>query len=300
MTDHGLTGKAFNDFARGLLDAGLSRIPHETPLTRPAFRGTAEEHMALLSEAEAVLRALSRDPRIEKISSPLLLHPDLHKRNIFVDPEKPTKITAVIDWQSTSLDPALLYFNEVPDLCEHPKGIAHDAMDSYDGVQDQTPEEAEREDRLRKEVAILRAAWELRLKASSPRLHAAQTLEHALIRPFRYCSTAWQQGICGFRSDLIDLSQGWAALGLPGSCAYQPTEEELAKHNAQWEDFEMALNLEKGLMNMLSTDEEGFVPTDNWDVVKEASDALFEKWLADADADGMGRDRAKQLWPFDH
>lgn len=256
--------------------------------------------MALLSEAEVVLQALSRDQRIEKVSSPLLFHPDLHKRNIFVDPDEPTKITAIIDWQSTCLDPALLYFNGVPDLCEHPKGIAHDAMDSYDGVQDQTAEEVEREHRLRKEVAILRAAWELRLEASCPRLYAANTLDHALLRPFRYCSTTWQQGICGFRSDLIDLSHQWAALGLTRPCPYHPAEEQLAKHNAQWVDFEMALNLEKGLMNILSTDEEGFVPTDNWDVVKEASDALFEQWLAHADADEMGRDKAKQLWPYDH
>ncbi|KAG6356702.1 hypothetical protein INS49_014576 [Diaporthe citri] len=127
--------KTFNDFTRGLLDAGNSRIPDEILPTRPAFRGTAEEHVALLSEAEAVLQALSRDPRIEKISSPLLLHPDSQKRNIFVDPDEPTKITAVIDWQSTCLDPGLLYSNEMPDLCEHPKGIAHDAMDSCDGFQ---------------------------------------------------------------------------------------------------------------------------------------------------------------------
>lgn len=258
--------------------------------------------MVLLSKAEGVLQALSRDSRIEKISSPLLLHPDLHKRNIFVDPDDPTKITAIIDWQSTCLDPALLYFSEVPDLCEHPRGVAHDALDSYNVSQGQSPEEAEAEDTLRKEVAILRAAWEfsLRLEASSPRLHAAQTLDHTLIRPFRYCSTTWQHGICGFRSDLMSLSQEWATLGLPGSCPYQPTEEELAKHTTQWEDFESELNLKKGLMNILFTDEEGFVHADNWDVVKEASDALFEKWLSDADADEMGLEKAKQLWPFDH
>ncbi|KAI3394042.1 hypothetical protein diail_3307, partial [Diaporthe ilicicola] len=269
--------KTINDFTRGLLDTGISRIPDETPLTRPAFRGTVEEHVALLSEAEAVIQVLSRDPRIEEISSPILLHPDLHKRNIFVDPDEPTKITAIIDWQSTCLDPALLYFNEVPDLCQHPRGIAYDAMDSYKGTHDQTPEEAEKEDTLRKEVAILRATWDFSLEAASPKLHAAQTLEHALIRPFRHCSTTWQHGICGFRSDLINLSQGWADLGLSGSCPYQPTKEELAKHTTQWEDFEAALNLERGLINILSTDEEGFVHADNWDVVKEASKALLEK-----------------------
>jgi hypothetical protein len=300
VTDHGPTGRTFDNFTHGLLDAGISRVPDKTPPTRPAFRGAVEEHLALLSKAEAVLQALSRDPRIEDISSPLLLHPDLHKRNIFVDPEDPTKITAIIDWQSTCLDPALLYFNEVPDLCEHPRGIAHDAMDSYDCGPDRTPEDAEREDRLRKEVAILWAAWELRLEASSPKLHAAQTLDHSLLRPFRYSSTTWQQGICGFRSDLISLYQEWAALSLPGSCPYQPAEEELVKHTTQWEDFEMELELRKGMMHILSTDEEGFVHADNWDAVKEVSDALFEKWMADADEDEMGREKAKQLWPFDY
>lgn len=276
------------EYTSGLLDAGISRITDETSPTRPAFRGTAEEHVMLLSKAEAVLEALSRDFRIEKIFSPLLLHPDLHKWNIFVDPDDPTKITAIIDWQSTCLDPALLYFNEVPDLCEHPRGIAHDVLDKYDVAQDQSPEEVELEDRLRKEVAILRAAWEFKLEASSPRLRAAQTQDQTIIRPFRHCCTTRQQGICGFYSDLLSLSQEWVALGLPGSCPYQPTEEELAKQTARWEAFESELNLKKGLMNFLFTDKESFVHADNWNNVKEVSDALSEKWVSDADADGMG------------
>lgn len=78
--------------------------------------------MELLTRGAVVLEALSRDPRIEKVSAPLLLHPDLHKRNIFVDPDNLTKITAVIDWQSTCLDPALFYFQEIPDICSDNTG----------------------------------------------------------------------------------------------------------------------------------------------------------------------------------
>ncbi|KAL1852890.1 hypothetical protein Daus18300_011972 [Diaporthe australafricana] len=243
-----------------LLDTGISRIPDKTPQSRPAFRGTTEEHVALLSKAGAVLEALSRDPRIEKVSSPLLLHPDLHKRNIFVDPDDPTKITAIIDWQSTCIDPALLYFAEVPDLCEHPGGVAHDALDFYNESQTKSPEEVEMEDRLQNEVDLLRTAWEIHLAALSPRLGRS-------------------------RSARI--------------LSYQPIEEELAEHIAQWEDFETELKLKKGMMKILFTDEEGSVYADNWEVVKEASDALFEKWLVDAE-DEIGLEKAKQLWPFDH
>lgn len=300
MTDYGSTGKTIDEFTRGLLDAGISRIPPETPPARPAFRGTAEEHLTLLSKAEAVFAAISRDPRVENISSPLLLHPDLHKRNIFVDPGDPTKITAIIDWQSTCLDPVLLYFSELPDLCEHPGGTAHDALDPYKNAHDQIEEEAEREEMLRKEVAILRMAWELGLEASSPKLHAAQTLDSTILRPFRHCPNTWQHGICGLRSDLMDLKKEWVALDLPGSCPYQPTEEELAEHNAEWEDFESAIRLENGLMCGLSTESEGFVHADRWEEVKEVADDLYEKWLSQAEGDDMGLEKAKQLWPYDN
>lgn len=225
-------GKTFDGFRRSLLDASISRIPDETPPWRPAFGARTEEHVALLSKAEAVLEALSRDLRIEEILSPLLLHPDLHKRNIFVDSDDPTKITGIIDWQAASLDPVLLYFGEVPDLCEHPGGVAYDALDSYKGPQSKSSEEAEMEDRVKKEVSILRTAWEINLVALSPKLHAAQSLDHGLIRPCRYCCTTWQHGISGFRSDLTSLYQDCTDLGLLGSCPYQPTEAELAKHRA--------------------------------------------------------------------
>ena len=44
----------------------------------------------------------------QAISSTHLWHGDLHVANIFVDPSEPTKVTSLIDWQSTELSP--LYF----------------------------------------------------------------------------------------------------------------------------------------------------------------------------------------------
>jgi len=44
-------------------------------------------------------------PMDDSLSSAVLWHNDLHDENIFVDPENPTKILGIIDWQSTEVTP---------------------------------------------------------------------------------------------------------------------------------------------------------------------------------------------------
>lgn len=134
--------------------------------------------MELLTRGAAVLEAISRDPRIENISVPLLLYTDLHKRNILVDPKDPTKITVVIDWHSTCLGPASLYFQYKPDLC------SSDQQPGFDGGRN--AEEAARQDTSAKDVAICQQTWDLGLKAWAQRLYAAQKTDESLTRPFLY------------------------------------------------------------------------------------------------------------------
>jgi hypothetical protein len=64
------------------------------------------------------------------IIAPSLWHNDLHEENIFVDPQKPTKILGIIDWQSVdllplfdhNLDPAFVqYSGPKPETLEPPK-----------------------------------------------------------------------------------------------------------------------------------------------------------------------------------
>ncbi|WPG98101.1 Hypothetical protein R9X50_00088700 [Acrodontium crateriforme] len=47
-----------------------------------------------------------------------LFHPDFHTRNILVEPEDPTVITGIIDWQSAAIEPAFLFDAETPDFAE--------------------------------------------------------------------------------------------------------------------------------------------------------------------------------------
>ncbi|KAI7780491.1 Altered inheritance of mitochondria protein 9 [Diaporthe eres] len=254
----------FDEFRRGLVDAGISRVPCEDPPARADFRGSVEANLELIARGAAVLECLSRDPRIENLSTPLLLHPDLHKRNIFVDPENPTSITA----ESES-----------------------------DG--DQSPEETARRDTSAKDMAICRQTWDVGLKGWAPRLYAAQNSDETLTRPFRYCYSCWKDGVAGFRNELVELCQKWSELGLDGSPPYQLTAEELAEHTRQWSDFQDAVNLRNGISQGLNTNEEGWVPVEKCETAKQAAAELLEQWLAKARDDGMEMEKAKQLWPFD-
>lgn len=268
-------------------------MPKETPHGRADFRGSAEASVELLTRGAVVLEALSRDPRVKNISAPLLLHPDLHKRNIFVDPEDPTKITAIIDWQSTCLDPALLYFQDIPDLCS-----GTEAFDQQlDSDEEQSPEETERRDFAAKDVAICQQTWDHCIRVWAPRLYAAQNTDEALTRPFRYSYSCWRVGATGFRNELVELCQKWNELGLEGSPPFQLTAEELAEHARHWEDFHVAVKLRDSITQLLNTNAEGWVPVDLFEATEEALAELLDQWLATADGE-KEMEKIKQLWPF--
>lgn len=49
---------------------------------------------------------------------PAIWHQDLHMENIFVDPDAPTRVTSIIDWQSTEIAP-LFVQARIPQFLEH-------------------------------------------------------------------------------------------------------------------------------------------------------------------------------------
>jgi hypothetical protein len=61
------------------------------------------------------------------LRKPAIWHQDLHVENIFVDPNDPTKVTSIIDWQSTEVAP-LFVQARVPQFLEHegPRAEVHE------------------------------------------------------------------------------------------------------------------------------------------------------------------------------
>lgn len=82
------------------------------------------------------MHKLIKDKRIKGAAALTLLHPDFHKRNIYVSAEDPTVITGLINWQSTSFE-TFIYTNETPDFAAHPERSEEDNFDN--GQDEQKP-----------------------------------------------------------------------------------------------------------------------------------------------------------------
>ncbi|CAI7573647.1 unnamed protein product [Penicillium glandicola] len=76
-----------------------------------------EDGLALLAKYMKVAPYLIPRSTNDEASSNVLMHPDLHLDNIFVDPET-LQITRIVDWQSACVAP-LFYHADVPRMCAH-------------------------------------------------------------------------------------------------------------------------------------------------------------------------------------
>ena len=242
------------------------------------------------------------------MATPTLLHPDIHKRNIFVSGEDPCQVTAIIDWQSTSIEPAFVYANYTPDFVEDPaadvrileklmQGEAPDIEPSR-SVSMEDPEEEAARKRYEKDVSTCQQTYEVVLRGFVPKIHNARAMDETLLRPFRYCDTSWRHSAAALRQKLIDMSQRWTELGLPGSCPYQQTPEELREHEKQYEDFQAVQQLKLFLKRALDAESDGWMPADQWAAKVVENRKLFGEFSESVKESGGSEERARALWPF--
>ena len=288
-------------FCSGLVEAGMARIPRdEASMQNSNHREKVEEHLRLLNVSEQVMRHLITTPVIQNIAEPTLLHPDLNKRNIFVSETDPTQITGLIDWQSTCIEPVLSYVTEIPDLVTAPASIPsvlkHVTTAEEDIIEDTTDE------KLRKDVSLCRQTFEVAIRGWIPKLYQARIVDDTLLRVIRYCATSWRDGAPALRQELIDLSKNWTALGLAGSCPFQPTEKDLERQKAEYDEFEAFQKLKYFLVRATNSNSDGWVPAEAWDAARDANRMAFEQWMqtvVEVDGAEMDPQKAKDLWPFD-
>lgn len=282
--------------------SGHSRIPDidHASIEQLSYRGPTNDHVQLLRHSESIISALVNSPIIQSVARPTLVHVDLNKRNIFVDEADPTKLVSLIDWQSTSIEPAFVYAPDIPDFAARPADAAI-TDEEADQTRDQESE-AQAMEQQTSDMLLCSDAFEVCMKGFVPILGRARSVDEALLRLFRHCNTSWRDSVVAVRQDLIDLSMKWTELGLSGKCPYAPSAEELAEHQAQWEDFESSMKLKSGLMKMLDTNSDGWVSADRWEVVKSVHDELYQGWLntaKDEQDPDLSEDKARKLWPFD-
>ena len=203
-------GSDLLEYCDGLIDTGITKVPFNTTLEHlPGYHGSPADHLSLLDSGRAVIKKMSEDTRILTAATPMLFHPDLNKRNIFVKENDPTVVTGFIDWQSASVEPAFWYSFDIPDFVRS------------EGIPDQTDREYE----------FCEKAFAICVHYRIPKLAFAMSLDDSLFRPFRYSYRTWTDGAVAFLEELIVTSRQWAELGLSGSCPFtMPSPEQLVVH----------------------------------------------------------------------
>nr|POE91774.1 hypothetical protein CFP56_79500 [Quercus suber] len=286
-------------YCSGLIAAGHARLPDTDTQPTLSFQGSREEHLRLLQISEDVIRELIKHPSVQDIGEPMLMHPDLHKRNIYVSADDATQITALIDWQSTSIDPVFWHATEQPDFTTGPPEIEN-VLEGEDGLTVYTDEERQK---IMRDVSICRQTYEVVMQGYARTLYQARTTDERLLRVILYCATSWKDSATALTAELIDLSDHWTDVGLSGSCPYRPTSAERDEHKRRLEDFETSQKLRSFLMQLTHANSEGWIPTSAWDDTQAAQKLAFDDWMntvtgPDAE-DGLTEEKARALWPFD-
>ena len=247
---------------------------------RPFYHGSIETHKSILAHARIVLRQMSAHPQIAASATPVLFHPDFHKRNIFVSEDDPCKITGIIDWQAASIEPAFWYSDEIPDFA-----TAFAPGDE-----------------------ICTKAFEVCSQFLTPTLSTPRLMEQNLSRPFHYSYRTWKDGVVALRHELIETARHWRSLGFAGPCPFAlPPAKELVDHRKEYRLFEAAQDLRCDLSNLLNTASDGWVPADDWEMTqarhKEIFNGMLQAVLANqgSDLDEPVKDEKtlRSIWPFD-
>jgi hypothetical protein len=285
-----IIGQDFTAYCDGLIDAGIARIPPPgTVAKRAHYQGSVEVNKQLLTYGRAVLKELAKSSVVQAVTSPTMFHPDLHKRTIFVSEEDPTVVTAIIDWQSTSIDPALWYANATPDFAEP----LH--YPSYKNGWEPKSEACAK-------------TWDVGIQAFVSKFSIAREIEEAYFRPFRYCHRTWEDGAAAFREELIQTARLWTELGLTAPCPYSlSSSDEYAVQKKDYRQFEAAHQLTDTMSKLLNTATDGWTPADDWDKLQVAHKELYKSVVReihstegfDEDDPLQSEDDLREIWPFD-
>ena len=248
---------------------------------KPPYHGSVTEHIRLLNFGRDVASELIKDPDIQNAAAPILLHQDLHKRNIFVSEEDHTIITGIIDWQSSSVNPAFMHANEVPDFAARSSTTAdHISLGDF---------------QARTNANLCSEAFSAGIKILVPKLYSTWRLDDDVTRFFEYCHRTYRDGAGVFRQVLIDLAKRWKELGQARPCPYPlPTPEEWLDHRKEYKALEDAQELKKFIMSRLNTAADGWVPTEAWKETSEDHQKLYDEFLQI-----MGEQELREVWPFD-
>ncbi|KAL1986781.1 hypothetical protein VTN96DRAFT_5646 [Rasamsonia emersonii] len=244
-----------------------------------------------------VMPIVAAHPALQRLSKPTLCHADLHLGNIFVSEQDPTMIVGIIDWQFSLIMPA---FTQVqwPTFLNPPENY-QEGM-----VKPELPANFDEMDSDEKAFAISERNQAMLAKcyeAALTRHHLESYLALTRVDPsishlFSSSEKTYKDGVIPLRDSLVQISENWHQMGLPQSCPYLVTCEDLSKHRQELHRYRDWHKLWGYTQELLHTDKDGWVPPQlDFDKVKAKHDELFQLYIQKEAAE-TSEDEVKSLW----
>ena len=254
------------------------------------FQGSVDEHLQLLHTGSIALQQLVNNTHIQNNKAPTMFHSDLHKRNVFVSEENPMVVTGFIDWQLTRIEPAFYYADDAPDFATLP----------VSNEETQTNKSA----KVKELESLCSQAYVAGLALLAPRMNAARNVNETLLRPFRYCHRTWRDSPVPFTYELLELQKHWNTLGFKEPCSLpqdftDPDSGQAHVYREREEMFNDAMEIKGDLLEMIGTDDEGWVPPELLEEKKSIDQCLWNAILCNAE-DKKDRNDLQSIWSFAH
>lgn len=235
-----------------------------------------------------------------------LWHNDLHHENIFVDPSQPTEITAIIDWQSTTIAP-LTDHQLIPSIInsEYDGPPMDDDLAQptlLEGYASMSP--AERRMAFRDlQAACLMVAWHRLVRGKNPSQYAAlRSQDETAGRLLHLARRLFEIGEAHFLALVLDLRDEWAGSSTsPRTFPLHLSEAQASRMREDALDADAGIQLMQRLAAQLGPlwPDKGLARREDYEETKQVLAERFQELIRDHAETAAQRERFRQFWPFD-
>ena len=160
---------------------------------------------------------------------------------------------------------------------------------------DQLNEDQQQQALLETELAKRCKFYEMQSLVNHEEAYDALTLDRRFWEPFVRCRHASNNTIIPLREILIRVYKGWSLFGLPEDCPFTFTETEMEKHEKELLYHRQLAELQTIARQQLETDDEGWVPPQDFERVKAMNQHLLGMFL---ETEEFPEEEAMRMWPF--
>lgn len=247
-------------------------------------------------------------PADRSILSACLWHSDLHSDNIFVDPEKPTEITSLIDWQSVHVAPLVMQAGH-PSFLDFggPKPEGPGAPCLPADFDDMTEVQQKRAESLLSQQSLFKAYEILSLQRNKKVYHALRHQKGLGCQTIALAGNLLLDGEPLVKGQLMQVQREWyklPAVRARASCPSCPlhfTPQDILAQDTDEAKWMEGLKLMSQVLKSLGTVDSGWhgwVKTEDYALFKRKLDDVRDVFVEDLSETEEDQPKWLSAWPF--